>query len=193
MLLEATDILFLREKKSVSLRMDSSSRVRITGSSGSGKSTLLKILAGLKPRLAGKLNRQTNIRQGYVPQEMPPLYLPSLRLFVKEIISYSLLKKESQKIQNQLKREMEFWELQESLLDSRPDSLSGGEKQRFLIGIALSMDPGILFLDEPTSALDASLKQKVRDRICSLAIPFVLVSHDSVWNDCALEEVSLGE
>ncbi len=193
MLLEATDILFLEGKKSVSLRIDSSSRIRITGSSGSGKSTLLKILAGLKQPLAGKLNRQNNIRQGYVPQEMPPLYLPSLRLFIKEIMSYSLHKKESQKMQNLLKREMEFWELQESLLDSRPDSLSGGEKQRFLISIALSMDPQILFLDEPTSALDASLKQKVRNRICSMSVPVLLVSHDSVWNDCALEEVSLEE
>jgi len=193
MMLEATDILFLEGKKSVSLRIDSSSRIRITGSSGSGKSTLLKILAGLKQPLAGKLNRQNNIRQGYVPQEMPPLYLPSLRLFIKEIMSYSLHKKESQKMQNLLKREMEFWELQESLLDSRPDSLSGGEKQRFLISIALSMDPQILFLDEPTSALDASLKQKVRNRICSMSVPVLLVSHDSVWNDCALEEVSLEE
>ncbi len=192
-MLEATDILFLEGKKSVSLRIDSSSRIRITGSSGSGKSTLLKILAGLKQPLAGKLNRQNNIRQGYVPQEMPPLYLPSLRLFIKEIMSYSLHKKESQKMQNLLKREMEFWELQESLLDSRPDSLSGGEKQRFLISIALSMDPQILFLDEPTSALDASLKQKVRNRICSMSVPVLLVSHDSVWNDCALEEVSLEE
>ncbi len=193
LLLEATDIQFLEGKKSVSLRINPASRIRITGTSGSGKSTLLKILAGLKQPLAGKLNRQQNIRQGYVPQEMPPLYLPSMRVFIKEIMSYSAHKNNMQEIHRLFQNEMEFWQLQESLLDSRLDSLSGGEKQRFLISIALSLDPQILFLDEPTSALPAKLKQKVCDRICSLTIPFILVSHDLVWNNCMLEEISLGE
>jgi len=192
-LLEATDILFLEGKKSVSLRINPASRVRVTGASGSGKSTLLKILAGLKQPLAGKLNRQQNIRQGYVPQEMPLLYLPSMRVFIKEIMSYSVHKNNTKEIHRLFHKEMKFLELQELLLDSPIDSLSGGEKQRFLISIALSLEPQILFLDEPTSSLPATLKQKVCDRICSLTIPFILVSHDLVWNDCTLEEVSLGE
>ena len=49
------------------------------------------------------------------------------------------------------------------LLDRRPKTLSGGEKQRVAMGRALVRSPKLFLMDEPLSNLDARLKTELRD------------------------------
>jgi len=67
------------------------------------------------------------------------------------------------------------------LLRRRPQTLSGGEKQRVAIGRALLAQPRILLMDEPLASLDGRRKmeilayiERLRDR---LHMPIVYVTH----------------
>ena len=69
----------------------------------------------------------------------------------------------------------------EPLLERRPDSLSGGEKQRVAIGRALLAHPRLLLMDEPLASLDEARRAEILPYIERLrdeaGVPILYVSH----------------
>jgi len=67
------------------------------------------------------------------------------------------------------------------LLERRPDSLSGGEKQRVAIGRALLAQPRLLLMDEPLASLDEARRAEILPYIERLrdaaGVPILYVSH----------------
>ncbi len=160
----------------------------LLGPSGSGKSTLLRIIAGLTPLDAGRVElngrdvtnvapRHRNI--GFCFQD----YAPFRQMTVFNNVAYGLKVRKVPRAQ----RRHEVMELLglvrlESLADRYPHQLSGGQRQRMALARALAVKPEVLLLDEPFGALDAQVRGELRSWVRSLqrelGITTILVTHD---------------
>lgn len=123
--------------------------VGIVGGNGSGKSTLLKILVGTLNKDAGSITREGRI--GWCPQET----LLYDRLTVEETFrlfgtGYGLSEEMISSRMGQLADALAF----EEYLDYRIEHLSGGNKQKVNLSIALLHEPDLLLLDEPYTGFD---------------------------------------
>lgn len=163
----------------------------VFGASGSGKTSLVNVIAGLlRPdhgvvRVDGRTLTDTargillpphRRRIGYVFQDA--------RLFphltVSRNLSYGEWFAPAAGRYAKLSQVIELLGISH-LLDRRPASLSGGEKQRVAIGRALLASPRLLLMDEPLASLDASRKAEIMPYLERLRdetrIPIVYVSH----------------
>jgi ABC-type iron transport system FetAB ATPase subunit len=189
--------------KDLSLSVHHGGKVTLTGPSGSGKSTVLRCILGLVLPDSGTISvlgetvTRHNIWQirrhiAYVAQE-PDLGTDS----VKEVIETPFTFRANSRLGNNLARLpaiMERFNLPHTLLDKQINRLSGGEKQRIALVIAILLDRPIVLLDEASSALDTKNKQAVADYFMQAENTTVLsVAHDTEWLGFATRVVDMKE
>jgi peptide/nickel transport system ATP-binding protein len=67
-------------------------------------------------------------------------------------------------------------------LDSYPHQLSGGMRQRVMIGMALALEPKIVIMDEPTTALDVVMQRQILGQLIGLrerlGFSVLFITHD---------------
>jgi ABC-type multidrug transport system ATPase subunit len=123
--------------------------VGIVGANGSGKSTLMKILVGALEADAGTVEASGTV--GWCPQET----LLYDRLTVRETFqlfgeAYGLDDADVGAAMDRLADQLDF----ERFLEYRIDHLSGGNRQKVNLSVALMHDPDVLLLDEPYTGFD---------------------------------------
>lgn len=170
----------------------------IVGESGSGKSTLGRLLLGLLPASAGrvqvmgrdlaKLSRPDwrNMRRDLALVPQNPRAALDPRCTVGEQVAEPLVIHRLARSQADLaaarRRAFDAVGLSENLLNRYPHQLSGGQRQRVVLARALTLNPKLIVMDEPTSALDVSVQAQVMQLISTLkaqyGLTYVFISHD---------------
>lgn len=159
-----------------SFELNDNEFVAIVGPSGCGKSTILNILANLDSKSDGEIIINDNIKLGYMLQQ-------DALFNWKTVLDNCLLGLEINKMDNKdyVLKLLNTYGLKD-FINSYPNNLSGGMRQRVALIRTLATKPDILLLDEPFSALDYQTRLKVSDDVYNIIKKekksAIMVTHD---------------
>jgi ABC-type Fe3+/spermidine/putrescine transport system ATPase subunit len=143
----------------------------VLGPSGSGKTTMARLIAGLEPLDDGEI-----YFDGRLVHEIPPqarrvgLVFQDDALWpqmtVGENVAYPLKVRgvSRRDRQAQMADALSMARL-DTLVNKRPDELSGLQRQRVALARALVLEPDLLILDDPLGRLDDRVRGEFRDEI----------------------------
>eukprot|EP01113_Clastostelium_recurvatum_P042488 TRINITY_DN688_c0_g1_i1.p1 TRINITY_DN688_c0_g1~~TRINITY_DN688_c0_g1_i1.p1 ORF type:complete len:606 (+),score=202.37 TRINITY_DN688_c0_g1_i1:58-1875(+) len=169
----------------------------LVGTNGIGKSTALKILAGKQKPNLGKFdsapdwqdilthfrgselqNYFTKILEDNLKAIIKPQYVDNIPKAVKGVAGDILAQKDERKVMDAIISDLD---LGGEVLKRTIDVLSGGELQRFAIGVVAVQKADVYMFDEPSSYLDVKQRLKAAQLIRSLLDPkiyIIVVEHD---------------
>ncbi len=180
--------------RGVDLALGPGSLVALVGPNGAGKSTLLRCLAGLMRPARGRvtldgtdlgsLDRARIARRiAVVPQASETIFPFTVREIVAlgRTARLGALALARPSDAQAVDRALEDLELT-ALADRGIDEVSGGERQRAVLAMALAQEGDVLLLDEPTVHLDPAHQQATLELIRRLAryrsVAALAVLHD---------------
>jgi len=160
----------------------------LLGPSGCGKTTLLRMIAGLETSGTGDIIVDGQNMEG-VPANKRPVnmvfqsYAVFPHMSVRNNVAYGLKVTgiAPAEIKPRVEEALEMVQMG-AMADSKPDQLSGGQRQSVELARSLVKRPKVLLLDEPLSALDAKLREHMQLELARLqqviGITFIIVTHD---------------
>ncbi len=180
----------LQVLKHINLQIDKGSIVTIKGPSGSGKSTLLSIIGTLDNADSGELlingistqdeiniDKLRNKSIGFVFQ----FHNLISELTLDENVSLPKMIAKEQLDKEELIELFEYFDLKDRM-NSFPNDLSGGEKQRVAVMRAIINNPSIIIADEPTGNLDKENALKIMSLFKKLnterKLTIIIATHD---------------
>jgi len=139
----------------------------LLGPNGAGKTTTIEVIEGIQKPDRGIILYKGKQRDNHFKQEV------GIQLQHTELQQYLTVKEILLTFRNLYSRRANLDELVslcylEEIVDRDNRKISGGQKQRLLLAIALANDPELLFLDEPTTGLDPQARRHVWDIVQSI-------------------------
>lgn len=201
-ILRFENVKFIKEYDGFAI--DKNEVVFVVGKSGSGKSTLLKLINNTLQMKSGRIFYKDENILNIKPVELRRnIIMTSQENFlfdmtIKENFHEFYKLRDLDKLTDE--EIAKFLKITNFDVDVNLDveKLSGGEKQRVFLAIALSLDPEVLLLDEPTSALDNNtafdMMKNIVDYCKHNDITLVVVSHArQLVDEFADKIIDLGE
>ena len=156
--------------RGVDLEVRTGELLAFLGPNGAGKTTTVEILEGFRDRSAGEVSvlredpahagRAWRARIGVVLQESEPPGLLTVREALRLFAGYFAAPRDVLETIGLVGLEAQA--------DQRAAQLSGGQRRRLDVALALVGDPELLFLDEPTTGFDPAARREAWEVIGSL-------------------------
>ena len=176
----------------ISLSFPAGQVTGVLGPNGCGKSTLLKAALGLIPIQGGKVliddqalssltPKQVAQRAAYLAQSRSVPSITARRMVLHGRFPYLSYPRRYRPEDYQIADRALQWADGADLSHRLMEELSGGQRQKVYLAMALAQDTQTIFMDEPTTFLDISHQLEVMAlarRLASLGRAVVLVLHD---------------
>ncbi|HUU25305.1 MAG TPA: ABC-F family ATP-binding cassette domain-containing protein [Methyloceanibacter sp.] len=174
-----------------SIRIARGDRVGIVGPNGAGKTTLINLLTGaLKPD-AGTVKLGTNLEVASLDQRRE-------KLDPERSVSATLTDGSGDAViingeQRHVISYMKDFLFAPEQAGTPVKALSGGERGRLMLAVALAHPSNLLVLDEPTNDLDLETLDVLQEMLASYPGTVLLVSHDRDFLDRTVTSVVAAE
>jgi len=177
----------------LNLKLNSGQILGLLGPNGAGKSTIFNLITGLLTPDYGSITINTKVVNEYPIYQRTLKYnigfVPQYGGYFHDLTVYENLKAIAEITIDSKSYRMEKidsliskFEL-DPIRDIKADLLSGGQKKKLVIAIALVSDPKILLLDEPFAALDVMTIKTLQEIIVNLQsnnkISIILCDHQA--------------
>jgi iron complex transport system ATP-binding protein len=180
--------------RDLSLVIRAGETVALLGPNGAGKSTLLQVMTGLRRPTAGRVRLfDRDVQQlpaaerarlvSLVPQQMevPMAFTVEEMVMMGRTATLHRWQGPSDHDRQLVEQAMTYTDISH-LRQRLFTEMSGGERQRVVIALALAAEPRLILLDEPTSHLDLNHRLEVLELIsrlnCERGVAIVMVAHD---------------
>lgn len=201
-ILRFENVKFIKEYDDFAI--DKNEVVFVVGKSGSGKSTLLKLINNTLQLKSGRIFYKDENILNIKPVELRRnIIMTSQENFLFDMTirenfhEFYKLRDLEELTDEEITKFLKITNFDVDM-NLNVEKLSGGEKQRVFLAIALSLDPEVLLLDEPTSALDNKtafdMMKNIVDYCKHNDITLVVVSHArQLVDEFADKIIDLGE
>ena len=162
--------------KDASFTIEDTDKVALIGVNGTGKSTLLKILAGIESYDSGKIIKKNGIKIHYLAQN--PVFQTDC---VWDEIQYVNAKNDHPVADFELKSILTKLGITD--FTASMSTMSGGQRKRVALALALCTKCDLLLLDEPTNHLDNEMVEWLENYLIRLKSAVFMVTHDRYFLD----------
>ncbi|MFP4025636.1 MAG: energy-dependent translational throttle protein EttA [Thiohalospira sp.] len=154
--------------------------IGVIGPNGAGKTTLFRMIMGQETPDAGKIEIGESVKISYVDQTHKAI---DPEKSVYEVISDGL---ENMKLGNRTVNSRAYvarFNFTGADQEKKCGVLSGGERNRLHLALALKAEGNVLLLDEPTNDIDVNTLRALEEGLENFAGCAVVISHDRWFLD----------
>jgi len=199
--------------ENISFGVNQGQKIALIAKNGTGKTTLLKIIAGDDTPDKGEVNQRKGTRISYLAQEplLNPVYTVEECILQSNNESIQVIARYEEALNNpedaeayQLAFEAmdqhQAWDFETQYkqilsklkldrLEAKVGSLSGGQRKRIALAIALLEKPDVLILDEPTNHLDLEMIEWLEAYFAKEKFTLLMVTHDRYFLERVCNEI----
>ena len=154
--------------------------VGIIGPNGAGKTTLFRIIMGLETADSGTFERGETVKMAYVDQQHKDIQADKS---VYDVVSggNELIRMGGRDVN--VRAYLSRFNFSGADQEKKCDVLSGGERNRLHLAMALKEEGNVLLLDEPTNDIDVNTLRALEEGLEQFAGCAVVISHDRWFLD----------